>query len=671
MKQPQPFNLRQHCCAIGFLAFLFLALGITRSAGSEILLPGQRLLLTTHLANANSDVSTPGRPAVGFDGTNYLVVTWRTVGEPSGLAGLSLDANGKVLHQSFIGGQFSQYPTPNLAFDGTNYLLTFSRNAQIYGLRLAPNGEPLDAEPFAIGTGELYVINNTAPVAAFDGQRFLVAWQKYENSFGGPGWDIYGAYITPEGQVGDEFFIYTAPQWQTSPSIIFDGANYLVVWEEEIGFDGSDIRGARVSPSGTVLDPTGIPISTAPEKQYSPHLAFDGTNSLVVWMDGRNHPTENYVADIYATRISTNGVLLDGSADEGGIQVNTYFTEYKSDPRVCFDGQNFFVTWWIAQFSGDAGIYAARVSPSGTLLGVPLLEDGPGILIARSDCSACQAVLPNPISNGETVFVPWILNAQTGGTFKSLYGNVIIPRSGIGEVLWQHADGRALGWYFNETNFVGSRIFTAAPPLWRIMAQPDMNGDGTNDLLWQHRDEGRLVVWHMSGANILGAASLGHPNVKWIVAGTGDFNNDSAVDIVFRNANGTSAVWFMNDTNFLGASLLAGGKAVGPAWTLRLVGDMNGDPKPDLLWQNVDGRLAVWTMNGTAFVQSIALPRIGTSWIVAGLADFNADNKKDLLLQNKDRRSAVRFMDGTTVLSTQLLRNGAALGTGWRIIGPR
>ena len=37
---------------------------------------------------ANSDTTTPGRPAIGFDGTNYLVVSCREISSPTGIFGV-------------------------------------------------------------------------------------------------------------------------------------------------------------------------------------------------------------------------------------------------------------------------------------------------------------------------------------------------------------------------------------------------------------------------------------------------------------------------------------------------------------------------------------------------------------------------------------------------------
>ena len=62
-----------------------------------------------------------------------------------------------------------------------------------------------------------------------------------------------------------------------------------------------------VSTSGTVLDPAGIPVTTAMGDQFEPATASSGPSSLIVWRDQRN----GFDSDIYGARVSRAGSLLD------------------------------------------------------------------------------------------------------------------------------------------------------------------------------------------------------------------------------------------------------------------------------------------------------------------------------------------------------------------------
>ena len=79
-----------------------------------------------------------------------------------------------------------------------------------------------------------------------------------------------------------EFVICDESGVQIEPTIGFDGSNFIVFWTD--GRDSLEqIYGARVTTSGVVLDPGGFQLIMEREEQISPSVAFDGTNYLVVW----------------------------------------------------------------------------------------------------------------------------------------------------------------------------------------------------------------------------------------------------------------------------------------------------------------------------------------------------------------------------------------------------
>ncbi|MEO0136937.1 MAG: FlgD immunoglobulin-like domain containing protein [candidate division WOR-3 bacterium] len=389
-------------------------------------------------------------PAVAFDGTNYLVV-WEDYrsGSYFDIYGARVSTGGVVLDPQgiAISTATNSQNYPSVAFDGTNYLVVWydyrsGSYSDIYGARVSTGGVVLDPQGIAISTA---TNSQNYPAVAFDGTNYLVVWNDYRSGY----LDIYGARVSPNGTVLDPngIPISTAPYGQYSPSVAFDGTNYLVVWSDErSGYYIFDIYGARVSPNGTVLDPAGIPISTAAYDQRYPSVAFDGTNYLVVWQDYRSLSTW----DIYGARVSTSGAVLDPA----GIPISTAaYGQYS--PSVAFDGTNYLVVWQDNRSGSSFDIYGARVSTSGTVL------DPAGIPISTAPDDQYYSAVA---FDGTNYLVVWE-DCRSGSDYSDIYGARVAP------------DGTVL-------DPAGIPISTAA----NLQYYPAVAFDGTNYLVvWADR----------------------------------------------------------------------------------------------------------------------------------------------------------------------------------------
>ncbi|MEO0254766.1 MAG: hypothetical protein ABIN20_05040, partial [candidate division WOR-3 bacterium] len=343
-------------------------------------------------------------PSVAFDGTNYFVV-WEDSrsGSTSDIYGARVSQDGTVLDPNgiAISTATGYQGIPSVAFDGTNYLVVWedfrSGSYDIYGARVALDGTVLDPNGIAISTA---TNDQEHPSVAFDGTNYFVVW---EDSRSGSTSDIYGARVSPDGTVIDQngIAISTAPNNQEYPSVAFNGINYLIVWEDYRS-GSSDIYGARVSQDGTVLDPNGIAISTATGYQFSPSVAFDGTNYFVVWHDLRSGST----SDIYGARVSQGGTVID----QNGIAISTA-PSGQGYPSVAFDGTNYFVVWGDLRSGSTSDIYGARVSPDGTVI------DQEGIAI--STATSWQES-PSVAFDGTNYFVVW--EDLRSGPSSDIYG---------------------------------------------------------------------------------------------------------------------------------------------------------------------------------------------------------------------------------------------------------
>jgi hypothetical protein len=244
---------------------------------------------------------------------------------------------------------------PAVAFDGVTYLAVWQEqrpgaSRDIYAARVSEAGVVLDplGIPISKAAGSQW-----APAVAFDGSSFVVVWRDDRSVSTGP--DVYGARVSAAGVLLDPggMPISSAPGAQLTPAIAGTGAGSLVVWTE--GGTGSDIRGTRVSLAGAVLDPAGLTLSAAAGAQLGPAVAFGGAASLVVWEDHRSGAG----ADLYGTRVSAAGAVLDPA----GIAVAVDAGEERN-AAVAFDGAAFLAAWDVA-----SDVQARRVSAAGALLG--------------------------------------------------------------------------------------------------------------------------------------------------------------------------------------------------------------------------------------------------------------------------------------------------------------
>jgi hypothetical protein len=335
------------------------------------------VVLDTNGVHISTLVNDQMSSRASFDGSNYLVV-WEDRHNGTGLdiAGVRVSSDSIILDAValVISMANDNQWSPAIAFDGTNYLVTWadgrSDSSDIYGARVTPAGAVLDTNGIAIATAGYHQAH---PAVTFDGTNYLVVWKDHRN---GSYSDVYGARVTPAGTVLDPggIAISTAAFDQRCPEISFDGTNYLVVWEDVRSISTSDIYGARVTQAGTVLDPGGIAISIASNNQWSPGIAFDGTNYLTVWKDWRNN-----VFDVYCARVTPEGVVLDPN----GIYIFSAASN-RFSPAVVFDGIYYVITWEDSCNGSFFDILGARVTPDGVVIGPMVVSSQPGDQISPS-----------------------------------------------------------------------------------------------------------------------------------------------------------------------------------------------------------------------------------------------------------------------------------------------
>lgn len=182
-------------------------------------------------------------------------------------------------------------------------------------------------------------------------------------------------------------------------------------------------------------------------------------------------------------------------------------------------------------------------------------------------------------------------------------------------------------------------------------------------LVFRSHAGGVFTATNSTGGTQSGAFTFG--------ASKPDLNMDGHPDLLLQHIDGRVALWRMQGTNWLGATSVRQGKpAVG--WKAFGLADFNNDAHPDIVFQHLDGRLMAWLLEGTNFLRAVFLrdgKPAAAGWRAVAANDFNNDHKIDVLLQHTDGRAAVWLMNNTNFVQAILLRKGAALNNGSIIVG--
>lgn len=258
--------------------------------------------------------------------------------------------------------------TPAVAASSNLFLAVWSDRREddfwdIYGARVSAEGDVLDPDgiPICRSPG----VQQFAPVVASDGRDFLVVWVDYRNHWtpeGNTSPDLYATRVTAQGEVLDTNGIPLCRKRleQFDPAIAFNGTNYLVVWadtQDPLVSGQFDIRAARVTPAGVVLDTNSIAVCTNASNQFGVSVATWQGDFFAAWRD--HWPT----GGIAGTRIAGAGLV----AHPGGLRLS----ETRSDNAVAVAVNG---TGWLIAWDNESGgwttadnVYGRWLPPGGEL----------------------------------------------------------------------------------------------------------------------------------------------------------------------------------------------------------------------------------------------------------------------------------------------------------------
>jgi hypothetical protein len=303
--------------------------------------------------------------------------------------------------------------------------------------------------------------------------------------------------------------------------------------------------------------------------------------------------------------------------------------------------------------------------------------------------SVFVSIAPNATSSGRSGSVT--IGGQTVSIVQDRMRAAVHDLSGDGlsDIIWHNqSNGRIAVWTLNGWTVTSTYHLNGGASVdlnWKLNGTGDLDGDGFADLIWRHTD-GRLAVWFMDPGGVVSTQSLRvaadpnappvdafQPDAAWQIRGVGDLNGDGRADLVWQNdADGSVAAWFMNGRDIVDFQSLSIPTAA-LAWKIAGVGDINRDGRADIVWQrDTDGRLAAWLMNGSQVIHTALLSHYSadTAWKVRGVGDVNGDGFADLLWQRTTGEVGVWYLNNLTVTHWYSLSVPHVADLGWLIVGP-
>ena len=513
------------------------------------------------------------------------------------------------------------------AFDGTNYLVGIqgdeAADYNITAQLVSQSGALVGSRISTSRTGG-------APLVAFDGTNYLMVWADdatYPHDI------IYGQLISKAGATVESPFVIGTPsgEYGSPVGVVFDGSNYFVAWNTADGGDAVDLYGQFISPSGSLLG-SPVAITTAIYQQRDAALAFDGTNILVVWADGRrrihNGPCPvgygYYPTDIYGQFVTKSGEGSAGSLFGSNFIINE--NSYPSDNplNIAFDGTNYLVVWMDEVIMGTTCPDYEEIGGQWDLFGQLIDKSGSkvGSVISVSTASG-QQFAPSIAFDGTNYLVSWtdMRNDANGnwtcdaeeGTCSDIYGQFVSKSGALlgSEFIINNDEGNQLGGFGGYA--VNGKLFglintgvDLALDLWGDVygvfissaeTPCDFDGDGDSDIGVWRPSNGK---WYIQGQSAVAwGVSTDCP-----VPGDYDGDGDSGI-AVWRPSNGK---WLIQ-----GQSAIAWGVST----DIPVPGDYDGDGDTEIgVWRPSNGKWYIQGMSSTQWGVSTDWPVAQNIWIL-------------------------------------------------------
>jgi hypothetical protein len=393
------------------------------------------LTLLDGLAPGVSSLTT-GRPGAASDGTGFVVAARRmdVFSFATQLVATYLDGAGRILWSQVViddlglASPGSDYSDPvAVAFDGTAFWIvarTSTLNSTtLVRQRVTPAGLLLDP------SGGVAIADGVWPSLAANGSSVLLVLAR---NLGGPNfdWAMFATLYAADGSVLHAEQQIALPGNGNSgfASVTANAGQYLVSYE--VG-DPRDVYALRIDGTGAALDPSSFVVSAAAQTQGDSAVAAWGASDFAaVWIDARNYAGGLGQFDVFGSRISEAGAVLDGPPATGGVALNLRASE-RFGTAGAGGAAGTLLAWTGGSFvnltTDPVGIFGRRFAPGAPLAVAAPADDGLVLGLLHIEDFGVRVMAPVAAASTAGHFVAWVHNTELSGAMKSVRGVLVYP----------------------------------------------------------------------------------------------------------------------------------------------------------------------------------------------------------------------------------------------------
>jgi hypothetical protein len=266
------------------------------------------------------------------------------------------------------------------------------------------------------------------PLAATNGSDFFAVWIDSRGGFA----SLYGTRVLADGTVLDPAgILISAPeQFCDSFALVWDGSNYVVVWQAD-----SRVNFARVDRDGVVLGPP----QTVFNRDTQPLIASNGHGTVVI-AHALFFQSNVIVAQDLIALISQNGIVTQEAA----------IPELSANVQIASNGDGYLLSWADLSVSSTALLRldnngnpfagSAQLLPEAAYTQLTAATDGAYLLVRRksSGGASCAQSIVGRLVTGSGLSDPFLIHDSGGSNIQ----DVAVAADGNGfEVVWMRRAG--------------------------------------------------------------------------------------------------------------------------------------------------------------------------------------------------------------------------------------